>query len=189
MKELYESQNSEYKVLWKDEYLKQVCGFANSKGGIMYIGIDDKGIAVGLKNLKKLLEDLPSKIISQLGIYPRINVHTNNEKEYLSIQIERSEQPISYKGKFYVRSGSTTQELNGFILQEFLLRRHNLTWDDIGVEGATLDHIDPNTVKRFVEKAILANRISPDARNFDIQSLFENLNLFDKNGTQLSHTI
>jgi ATP-dependent DNA helicase RecG len=60
MKEYYESQNIEYKVLWKDEYLKQVCGFANSKGGILYIGIDDKGIAVGLKNLKKLLEDLPS---------------------------------------------------------------------------------------------------------------------------------
>jgi ATP-dependent DNA helicase RecG len=68
------------------------------------------------------------------------------------------------------------------MLQDFLLRRHNLTWDDIGVEEATLNHIDPNTVKRFIEKAILANRISPDARDFDMQTLFENLNLFDKNG-------
>jgi ATP-dependent DNA helicase RecG len=183
MKQQSENQQIEFKSLWKDDYLKQVCGFANSIGGILYIGIDDKGTIVGIKNSKKLLEDIPSKIITQLAIYPKINVHASSDKEYLSIQIEREEEPISFKGKFYVRSGSTTQELNGFKLQDFLLRKHNLTWDDVGVVGATLEHIDPRTVKRFVEKAILANRISPDARDYDIQTLFENLNLFDKNGT------
>ena len=33
-----ESQNVEWKETWHDEYLKWVCGFANAKGGKIYIG-------------------------------------------------------------------------------------------------------------------------------------------------------
>ena len=50
-----ESQNIEWKQSWRDEYLKWVCGFANAQGGKIYIGIDDKGNVVGLKDSKKLL--------------------------------------------------------------------------------------------------------------------------------------
>ena len=48
-----ESQNVEYKLIWKDEYLKWICGFANAVGGKMYIGVDDNGNVVGLDNVKK----------------------------------------------------------------------------------------------------------------------------------------
>ncbi len=54
-----ENQNTEYKLLWKDDYLKWVCGFANADGGTIFIGVDDKGEVLGLENPKKLLEDLP----------------------------------------------------------------------------------------------------------------------------------
>lgn len=69
-----ESQNIEYKESWRDEYLKWVCGFANAQGGIIYIGIDDAGNAVGVQNVKKLLEDIPNKIQSGLGIVADINI-------------------------------------------------------------------------------------------------------------------
>ena len=49
-----ETQNIEYKANWRDEYLKWICGFANAKGGKIYIGKDDKGIVVGVANAKKL---------------------------------------------------------------------------------------------------------------------------------------
>ena len=57
-----ESQNIEYKESWRDEYLKWVCGFANAQGGTIYIGIDDAGNVVGVKDVKKLMEDIPNKI-------------------------------------------------------------------------------------------------------------------------------
>ncbi|MBQ4507378.1 MAG: ATP-binding protein [Paludibacteraceae bacterium] len=38
-----ESQNIEYKRIWQDDNIKSVCAFANSQGGVMYIGIDDDG--------------------------------------------------------------------------------------------------------------------------------------------------
>lgn len=54
-----ESHNIEYKESWRDEYLKWVCGFANAQGGTIYIGVRDDGRVVGVRNTKKLLEDIP----------------------------------------------------------------------------------------------------------------------------------
>ncbi len=63
-----ESQNIEWKEAWHDDYLKWVSGFANAQGGIIVLGKKDDGTPVGLKNARKLLEDLPNKIRDQLGI-------------------------------------------------------------------------------------------------------------------------
>ncbi len=57
-----EQQVIEYKSIWKDEYLKWICGFANAQGGTLVIGKNDTGDIVGVKNSKRLLEDLPNKI-------------------------------------------------------------------------------------------------------------------------------
>jgi ATP-dependent DNA helicase RecG len=56
-----EQQNIEYKQSWHDDYLKWVCGFANAIGGMIYIGIDNKGNVVHLANYAKLMEDIPGK--------------------------------------------------------------------------------------------------------------------------------
>ena len=55
-----ESQNIEYKESWRDEYLKWICGFANARGGCIYIGVRDDGKIVGIPDSKKLLEDIPN---------------------------------------------------------------------------------------------------------------------------------
>ena len=68
-----ESQNIEYKESWRDEYLKWICGFANATGGKIYIGIDDNGQVVGVEDAKKLMEDIPNKIVNFLGIVADVN--------------------------------------------------------------------------------------------------------------------
>ena len=91
-----ESQNVEYKESWRDEYLKWLCGFANAQGGTMYIGVNDSGNIVGVKNIKKLMEDIPNKIQSGLGLVADVNKHTKDGMDYLEIKVEPSTFPISY---------------------------------------------------------------------------------------------
>jgi hypothetical protein len=55
-----ESQHTEWKESWRDEYLRWVCGFANAQGGRLEIGRNDAGVVVGLADAPKLLEDLPN---------------------------------------------------------------------------------------------------------------------------------
>ena len=38
-----ETQTVEYKQTWRDDFLKEICGFANAQGGTLYIGIADNG--------------------------------------------------------------------------------------------------------------------------------------------------
>jgi hypothetical protein len=63
-----ESQTTEFKETWRDEYLKWICGFANAEGGLLIIGRSDRGEAVGVANAAKLMEDLPNKIRDVLGV-------------------------------------------------------------------------------------------------------------------------
>ena len=58
-----ESQNIEWKQSWDDDYLKCICGFANAQGGRLYIGRDDNGKVIGLKNEKSLLKTYRIKFV------------------------------------------------------------------------------------------------------------------------------
>lgn len=63
-----ETHNVEFKEFWRDEYIKYVSGFANAHGGTLYVGVDDKGNVVGVKDAVKLLVDLPNKISLTTGL-------------------------------------------------------------------------------------------------------------------------
>ena len=38
-----ESQRNEFKSAWHDEYFGWIAGFANAKGGTLYVGVNDDG--------------------------------------------------------------------------------------------------------------------------------------------------
>lgn len=116
-----EKQNIEYKESWRDEYLKWICGFANANGGKIYIGKNDIGEVVGIKDSKKLLEDIPNKTKDILGILVDVDLHQTEKGDFIEISIEAHPYPVNYKGQYHYRSGSTKQELKGAALDKFLL--------------------------------------------------------------------
>lgn len=93
-----EKQNIEWKPEWKDEFLNWICGFANAQGGTIYIGKDDDGKVTGVKNYRKLLEDIPNKIKNGMGIVADINLEETDEGEYIEIKVTPYTFPVSYKG-------------------------------------------------------------------------------------------
>lgn len=177
-----ENQNIEYKECWREEYLKWICGFANAQGGKIYIGIDDKGTVKGVPDYKKLMEDIPNKVVSHLGLVVNVNLRTKEKKHYIEIAVKPSEVAISYHGVYHYRSGSTKQELKGIALQEFLLKRMGRSWDDMPAIGATLKDIDEKALRRFIEKALEQKRISPDAAKDGTKSLLTKLHLVNEKG-------
>ena len=172
-----EDQHIEFKQSWRDEYLQYICGFANAQGGTLYIGIDDKGEVCGIKNAHTLLENLPNQINQTMGLLAQVDLHVDEEKEYISIHVEPSDQAISYRGKFYYRSGSTLQEMNGVALTDFLFRKNNTTWDQSIVEEATLNELDAESVDYFVRKAVDAQRLDASAKELSHIQLLRKLKL------------
>lgn len=177
-----EQQNIEYKQSWRDEYLKWVCGFANAQGGKIYIGIDDEGKVTGVDNYKKLMDDLPNKIVNHLGFVVDVNLHEKDWKRYIEIVVPVSTVPISYHGIYHYRSGSTKQELKGIALQDFLYKKLGKTWDDTIVDGATLQDIDEGAITSFLKASIKSGRIYQNANRDDLLTLLQNLDLITSEG-------
>ncbi len=171
-----EQQNIEYKQSWHDDYLKWVCGFANAQGGTIYIGKDDDGKVVGAADYKKLMEDLPNKIRDILGIMVDVNLLEDAGLFYVEIITHPYIVPISLRGRYYYRSGSTKQELTGASLNEFLLKKSGKTWDDVIEPRATFDDIDEKTVKIFLAASKNTGRL-PENDGLDLPELFEKLRL------------
>ncbi|MBP5241822.1 MAG: putative DNA binding domain-containing protein [Bacteroidales bacterium] len=177
-----ESQDIEYKQSWKDDYLKWICGFANAQGGTIFIGVDDDGNVCGLNNAKKLMEDIPNKIVNYMGIVAELTLYKKDEKKYIGIAIEPNNVPISFRGKYYYRSGTTMQELNGVALQQFILKKMGHSWDDIANDSATIDDLDREAIDYFLRIGHKNGRISENELDAQTEIVLQNLNLINENG-------
>ena len=117
-----------------------------------------------------------------MGIVADVNLHHKDDLDYISIGIEPSNVPISLRGKYYCRSGSTMQELNGSALQQFVLKRMGRSWDDIPNEHATIKDLDRKAIKYFLDNGIAADRIDKSESNSSTQRVLENLGLITEDG-------
>ena len=176
-----ESQNIEYKSIWKDEYLKWICGFANAQGGKIYIGKDDEGHVVGIKNAKKLLEEIPNKITTILGIVAEVNLYETKDGCYIEIIVEPQHNPVSCKGEYHYRSGSTKQELRGTALDNFLLKKQGKHWDGVPVPNVTIADLKKETFDFFRKKGVKSNRLSEEVLSDSNELLLNNLKLIEGN--------
>lgn len=106
----------------------------------------------------------------------------NIEHEYISIEVQPSITPVGCKGKFYYRSGSTNQELTGIALENFLLKKNNLTWDCIPVDGTSINDIDIDSVEYFVNRGIRYGRLPDSAAGLSVKRILTNLHLIAEDG-------
>ena len=174
-----ETQNIEYKSVWKDEYLKWICGFANAQGGTLYIGKDDNGNVVGVKDAKKLLEELPNKITTILGIVTPVNLHQTEQGDYIEIIVDSHPNPVNYKGEYHYRSGSTKQELKGAALDKFLLQKQGKHWDAVSIPNVTVADLKPETFDFFRKRGVKSKRLDEDVLTDTNDVLLNNLKLTD----------
>ncbi|MDR3176606.1 MAG: putative DNA binding domain-containing protein [Desulfovibrio sp.] len=157
-----ENQNIEWKETWRDEYLKWICGFANALGGTIEIGRNNKGEIIGLPNSAKLLEELPNKIRTTMGIVAEVNLRKEEDREYIVINVNAHPNAISHRGRYYYRSGSTNQELTGYALEELILRKYGRTWDSAPVPRVSMSDFYHDAFDIFRKKAIMSKRLSPN---------------------------
>lgn len=178
-----EHQHIEWKESWRDEYLRWISGFANAEGGVLVIGRNDKGEVVGVPDARRLLVDLPNKVRDALGVM--VDVHLVNEagKDLVEIHVEPYPSPISYKGEYHYRSGSTKQQLKGAALDKFLLRKHGRTWDSVPVPHVTVGDLSGSAISGFRGLARQSRRLDADMLAESDAALIERLNLFE--GTYL----
>lgn len=82
-----------------------------------------------------------------------VRLRRKDGKAWIEIGVDAYPSPISYKGQYHYRSGSTKQELKGTALEQFLLKKRGRTWDGVSVPGVTVSRLDRHAFRRFRELA------------------------------------
>jgi ATP-dependent DNA helicase RecG len=172
-----ESQDIEWKESWRDESLQWICAFANAQGGRLEIGRNDDGEIIGLTDAEKLLEVLPNKIRNATGVLADVDIHDEDDKQYIVITVKPYPASVSYRGRYYYRSGSTTQELTGSALDEFMLRKQGKTWDGVPVPYVTEGEFHRDAFMFFRRKALESTHLSKEDLAIDDEALLQNLML------------
>jgi ATP-dependent DNA helicase RecG len=176
-----ENHQLEWKENWRDEYLKWICGFANAHGGTLVIGKNDRGQITGAVNSVRLIEEIPNKVLSILGIIVDVKLKTENDKDYIEIEVDAQPYPVNYKGEYHYRSGSTKQELKGQALDSFLLKKFGLHWDGVSHPRLKIAHLADSAFDLFIKKGFQSGRLDSSAQHESKEQLLAKLKLTDGN--------
>ncbi len=112
----FETENIEFKLQFTDEIYKEVIAFANTDGGVIYIGIDNAGNAVGINNVDENYTRITNGIRD--AIMPDVTMfvkYTIQENRVARITVgEGSYKPYYLKSKglkpsgVFVRQGTSS---------------------------------------------------------------------------------
>lgn len=159
-----EAQTIEYKSSWQDEYFEWICGYANVKGGKLYIGVNDDGYVVGIKDVKYLLDTLPNQIVSSMGIVVEIDhdvIYDRGENfKYQSVPADIAMKPEN----LYVRGFLTKKALSDIVADPV-----NTT--NVTPEVQKLFDAAPGFVKQLRKSREYRDKITTDLEQWEIDKL------------------
>lgn len=107
--------------------LKTLCGFMNTDGGVLLVGVDDDGLIVGVDREMKMLyksssdeyfKKIRNLVDANLGIenssFIDWKLHDIDEKLVLRFEVRQSTRPVFVKkNEFYIRTNPATDKLDG----------------------------------------------------------------------------
>ncbi len=134
---------------------KIICAFANTQGGLLILGVDDKGKIEGIKENLDVVQQKISQSNSTIQPNPltNIGIHTIDKKRLIVIIVHKADSSVfhSVGGIIYIRLGSTIQKLEGQSMVEFLRNRQILLFEE-SMEGTPkIEDIDINKVRSYLE--------------------------------------
>lgn len=173
-----EGETLEFKERWNEAALQTVAAFANTQGGILLVGVDNKGQVVGWRGGEKQLRAIADEITA-LRVQPSISEQDHGGHRVLVVEVAKAPIHVACRGRYYRRVGNTTRDIPPEELGRLL--RDHVNWD--GLTGDyPLSEIDEGSVRQFVRMA--RERLPFAQEDEPVESILEKLQL--RQGSKLT---
>lgn len=160
--------------------MKTIAGFLNSKGGSLFIGVNDLGEIIGLHNdysyfgksttSDKYEREIRAIIVQSFNKDVNSQIEfkflTSKDLEYCEIIIPSYDKPVSYFDNFYQRQGNETRVITGNDLIFFFERKLNNGLSD-----------DSNLIFNINKEQ---KEIQPKSKHIELEESIQ-INLFEEN--------
>ncbi len=157
------------------------------QGGKLYFGIKDNGEIIGQDVSSKTVREVSKAISENIEpkIYPVVNKVKLNDKDCILVEFEGDDIPYLAFGRAYMRVGDEDRQLSMKEIRKIILKDEN----DIGkweskVSDYTIEDIDEELLKEFIEKGRKAKRINFPYTNKE--EILKKLSLVNKNNELLN---
>lgn len=155
--------------------MRTIAGFLNAYDteGYLYIGVNDSGDIIGLKNDLEFSPEIrnldqyqnhiqsiiaasfPSEINSLLDFRPLKSGHL----DYLEIKIPKYNKPVAFENEFYQRQGVQTRKLKGNDIVDFITRKTGISINEYNESKLNFDPDKNSTIKSGKVKNTLIGEI------------------------------
>ncbi|MBQ7459230.1 MAG: putative DNA binding domain-containing protein [Bacteroidales bacterium] len=156
-----EDQHTEFKTSFSDEVLVSLTAFANAKGGEVYIGVNDKGVAVGVdigpETLAKWINEI--KLKTEPSIIPDAEISEIDGRHIVILHVpEYPVKPVSTRGRYYKRQHNSNHLLSANEIADMILQSRNTSWDSYPRIGLTFQMLSEDKIRTFIGKVNSAGR-------------------------------
>ena len=154
----YETENIEFKSQFTEDIYKEVIAFANTDGGIVYVGIDNNGNAVGLTDVDqeytRITNGIRDAIMPDVTMFVRFTIQEN---KVVRITVsEGSNKPYYLKGKglkpggVYVRQGTSSVPASPEQIRQMIKESDGDTFEEMrSIEQSLSFEAAANAFKKY----------------------------------------
>ena len=151
-----------------NEGIVSIVSMLNKHGkGTLYFGVKNNGDAIGQMISDNTLRDISRKIYEDINpkIYPSIH-EMENMPGVIEVDFIGHDKPYSAQGKFYIRTSDEDRKIDVHELLKIINRSDtsNALWEKMESDE-TIDDIDEDLLRDYVEKANKCGRISEEYTN------------------------
>ena len=182
---LGENATVEFKESFNRETIQTAAAFANTDGGVIFIGVSDrqeiKGISIG----KETLRDLSNRIsqATEPRVPPELQVVDVEGHSVLLIRItECSIKPVSVKGVCYKRVGNSNHVMSPQEIAQMHLKSVGQTWDQLLAVNARPNDMDAQKVQWYLTRREAIRNVAKP-KDMGITELLRNINSISSDGT------
>lgn len=161
-----------------------VCAFLNTKGGIVLIGVSEKGQILG----QDVTDSTRQEIARELNkIQPHVDIKiaytsfTNNRK-IITITVKAGiAAPYIYDDRPYLRNQSTTIRMPREKHEALLYNRKlaSNSWEKLTSSNCTINDLDTNRIKQIVRIAVNEGRLTEVAVGSDAKEFLRKFDLIE----------
>ena len=151
-----ENQKVEFKESFhsSQDISKIICGFANTEGGVLLLGVDDNGGIVGFGGGPDQLQQQVSCANQNVSPQPLMSIEAFKKggRGILAVIVQRPSDSVYYtfNGAIYVRVGSTNRRLEGQTHLEFLRNKQVLSFDNLEDPDFKIGDISKEHLRRYL---------------------------------------
>jgi len=161
-----ESETIEFKESFGNEAIETVGAFANTKGGVILIGVNRRGNIIGVQATQETLKDWANQIsqCSEPTFTPLFEIVPTDDGKVVAIRVsEYPLKPVSIRGRCYRRFNASNHQMTPDEIAQMHLYSIGSSFDAISSPNATLDDISEDKIRDYLQKANATGR-----RNYDI---------------------